>query len=115
MKNETPLRVVLERTPGRGMSLVSVERADGLIEPEPEDRLTQVDWFTLDWQGAGASILSGLLDEESLERYQKVVVLGCMWHELTQTPIGDFDDSGFRVDEIVQAEKREGAAEAAPS
>lgn len=101
------LKAVFELRDGDGQpSLVSVERLDGLVEISTWRKLSSVEWFRADWDSGGSFILNGLVDHDDFVGYRRLVVLGRMWAETTDNPIsGRQDDSGFHVDEILEAVK----------
>ncbi len=87
--------------------LESAERVDGVIEKASDDgQLTDVEWFENDWDNGGVLILGGLVDCDDFKAFRKLVVIGRMWSSYSNTPEGEDWDSGFTVDEIVEAVKR---------
>lgn len=108
-RSSRPLKVVfvLDADEDERPSLESVQRVDGVIEKENEDgRLTDVEWFENDWDSGGELILDGLVDCDSFKTYRRLVVVGHMWSSYSNTPEGEDWDSGFAIDEILEAVKR---------
>lgn len=107
-RSTSPLKVVflLDAEDDERPCLESVQRVDGVVEKENDDgQLTDVEWFENDWGSGGALILDGPVDSDTFGTYRKLVVIGHMWSIHSNTPEGEDWDSGFTIDEIVEAVK----------
>lgn len=108
-RSSSPLKVVfaLDADEDERPRLESVQRVDGVVENENDDgQLTDVEWFENDWDNGGDLILGGPVDCDNFRTFRRLVVVGRMWSSHSNTPEGEDWDSGFDVDEVLEAVKR---------